>query len=97
MRLPSGYARLPCAEIEMAGPIEVFDPHFHIWDIRDGEGYADKTTLFAPAGTDHEGLYDAADLEKPLIVLLYWKTRRSHMLDWPISVVSIMLGDEEVL
>eukprot|EP01046_Picozoa_sp_COSAG06_P025682 COSAG06_NODE_2172_length_7410_cov_10.011890_5_plen_358_part_00 len=46
------------------GPIEVFDPHFHIWDIRDGEGYADKTTLFAPAGTDHEGLYDAADLEK---------------------------------
>jgi predicted TIM-barrel fold metal-dependent hydrolase len=47
-----------------APPIEVFDPHFHIWDIRDGEGYADKTTLFAPAGTDHEGLYDAADLER---------------------------------
>ena len=49
---------------EMARPIEVFDPHFHIWDIREPEGYADKTTLFAPAGTDHEGLYDAADFEK---------------------------------
>lgn len=45
-------------------PIEVFDPHFHIWDIRKPEGYADPTTLFAPAGTDHEGLYNAADLER---------------------------------
>ena len=51
-------------EAYRVGPIEVFDPHFHIWDIRDDKGYADKTTLFAPAGTDHEGLYDAADLEK---------------------------------
>jgi len=59
--------RMFCQNVKLAyrvGPIEVFDPHFHIWDIRDGEGYADKTTLFAPAGTDHEGLYDAADFEK---------------------------------
>ena len=34
----------------MEPPIEVFDPHFHIWDIRSPQGYADATTLFAPAG-----------------------------------------------
>ena len=65
--------RMFCQNVKLAyrvGPIEVFDPHFHIWDIREPEGYADKTTLFAPAGTDHEGLYDAADLEKDLDALL---------------------------
>ena len=33
-------------------------------DIRENVGYADPTTLFAPAGTDHEGLYDISDLER---------------------------------
>ena len=56
------HQRAPLTRRARAG--QVFDPHFHIWDIRDGVGYADKATLFAPAGTDHEGLYDAADLEK---------------------------------
>ncbi len=54
----------PLAPMARRPVIEVFDAHFHVWDIREDEGYADSATLFAPAGTDHPGLYDAADLER---------------------------------
>ena len=42
-------------------PIEVFDPHFHIWDTL---RYADPVTCFIPTGAATEGVYDAADFEK---------------------------------
>jgi len=45
-------------------PIEFFDPHFHIWDIREG-GTHDAKELFAPDGAE---LYVAEQLEKHLVV-----------------------------
>jgi len=70
-RVGSSLARTASMVSELPGegalwttPIEVFDPHFHIWDIRESVGHADPATLFAPAGTEHEGLYDATDLER---------------------------------
>jgi 1-Cys peroxiredoxin 6 len=48
--VPSGKGYLRITPQPNLPPIEIFDPHFHIWDIRKDEGYADSTTLFAPAG-----------------------------------------------
>ena len=45
-------------------PIVLFDPHFHVWDIREPEGYADTSTLFSPEGASVAGVYDAADFER---------------------------------
>ena len=45
-------------------PIVVFDPHFHVWDIREPEGYGDPSTLFSPAGASVAGVYDSADFER---------------------------------
>jgi predicted TIM-barrel fold metal-dependent hydrolase len=64
MQVPSQKEYLRITPQPNIDRIEVFDPHFHIWDIREGEGYADPKTLFAPGGTEHEGLYDALDLER---------------------------------
>ena len=50
------------AALTIAGPpIEVFDPHFHIWDTL---RYADPITCFNPDGAAKEGVYDAADFEE---------------------------------
>ncbi len=56
----SNLSHNPVVAAYAAGPIEVFDPHFHIWDTR---RYADPVTCFVPAGATNEGVYDAADFE----------------------------------
>ena len=45
-------------------PIVLFDPHFHVWDIREPEGYGDPSTLFSPASASVAGVYDSADFER---------------------------------